>query len=284
LNELHGGLQQTQEYLFQEVLVRQSPQMRDWLLKTAILDRFCPPLCDVVCAIEDGTGAPHLDSAKFIKEVFDSNPFAVPPDTRGEWYRYHHLFQRLLQVELERHMSAGEIATLHLRASEWFESQGLIEEAIQHAMKAKDGVGAAEIVEQHQQVELNQDRWYVVERWLVMLTVEIIQQRPRLLLAQMWGLYNTFQLLEIPPLLERAESLLADETADETLLGEVNFYRGLVLTIFQGDAEGALIQFEAARKRFSKSQTRIIMGELELSAASLLKISPTTESVRIRNV
>jgi hypothetical protein len=60
------------------------------------------------------------------------------------------------------------------------------------------------------------------------------------------------------------ESLLVDKTADETLLGEVNFYRGLLLTLFQGDAEGAMAQFEAARERFSKSPTRVAMGELEI--------------------
>jgi len=87
-----------------------------------------------------------------------------------------------------------------------------------------------------------------------MLPVEVIQQQPKLLLAQMWGQYNTYQMLEIPPLLERVESLLVDETADETLLGEINFYRGFMLAIFQGDAEGALIQIEQARKRLSRTQ------------------------------
>ena len=264
LCNLHGGLQQTQQYLTQEVLARQPPWMQDWLMKTAILDRFCAPLCVAVCGPEIANDKPAVAGDKFMKEVFYRNLFAIPLDIRGDWFRYHHLFQSLLQGELEQHMSAGEIAGLYLRASEWHEGQDLIEEAIRYAMKANDGVGAADIVERHLQVELSQDRWYIVERWFAMLPLEIIQQRPRLLLAQVWGLYHQYRMLEIPPVLEQVESLLVDQAADETLLGEINFYRGFILTMFQGDAEGALILFKEARKQLPRLQAPTIVGQLEI--------------------
>jgi LuxR family maltose regulon positive regulatory protein len=268
LEGLHGGIQQTQAYLLQQVIAQQSPPMQAWLLRTAILDRFCSPLCGAIGAAEPTTGgAPGIDSDQFIEGLLSGNLFTIPLDARGEWFRYHHLFQHLLQRELKNQMSPDEIAGLHSRASHWFESQGLIEEAIQHALKAGNVVTAAEIFERHQQAELDLDRWYVVEGWLAMLPAEIIQQRPRLLLTQMWGLYNQYRLLEIPPLLARAESLLTDEAADESLLGEAHFYRGLLLTSFQGDPEGALIQFEQARKRPSRSQRMTIGGTLEILVA-----------------
>ncbi len=254
LTDLHGGIQQAREYLLQEVLNHQSHSIRERLLKTAILDRFCAPLCDAVCTSVDNPGALHQDSVEFIGEALSTNLFTIPLDTHGEWFRYHHLFQHLLQHELEQRMPAGEIAGLYLRASEWFENQGLIEEAIRYAMKANDGVRAAEIIEQHYQIELNNELWYVVARWIAMLPLEIMQQRPGLLLAHAWGLYHHFQMQEIPRLLERIESLLVDETEDYALMGEVNFFRGLILTVIQGDAEGALIQFEQARKLLSTSK------------------------------
>jgi LuxR family maltose regulon positive regulatory protein len=264
LKKLHGGILQTQEYLAREVIAQQSPLMQDWLVKSAILNRFCEPLIQTVCTAETRAGATATDRGSFIESVVAGNLFIIPLDTRDEWFRYHHQFQQLLLHELNKRMAPDEIAGLHVRASEWFESHGLIEEAIQHALMAKDAGSAADIIEQHQQVELLQGRWYIVERWLAMLPVEVIQQRPRLLLAQMWGQYNTYQMLEIPPLLERVESLLVDETADETMLGEINFYRGFMLTIFQGDAESALIQFQQARKRFPRSQARNIQSEVEV--------------------
>jgi len=268
LMTLHGGIQQTQEYLTQEVIAQQSPLMQDWLLKSAILNRFCEPLVQALCATEIRAGtssvAAAADRGKFIETVIADNLFVIPLDTGDEWFRFHHQFQQLLLNEQHRRMTPDEIARLHLRASEWFVSRDLIDEAIQHAMKAKDAGSAADIIEQHQQAELLQGRWYIVESWLAMLPVEVIQQRPRLLLAQLWGQYNTYQMLEIPPLLERVESLLVGEAADNTMLSEINFYRGLILTLFQGDAEGGLIQFQQARKRFSRSQTRNTQSEVEI--------------------
>jgi LuxR family maltose regulon positive regulatory protein len=254
LKKLHGGIQQTQEYLTREVISQQSPLMQDWLVKSAILNRFCEPLVQAVCAPETRAGATATDRGKFTEAVVAGNLFVIPLDTGDEWFRYHHQFQQLLQHELKRRMAPDEIAGLHVRASGWFESHGLIEEAIQYAMKAKDGVRAAEIIERHYQVELDKELWHVVARWLAMLPLEVMQQRPRLLLAHAWGLFHHYKMQEIPPLLERVESLRVDESADDDLLGEVNFFRGFILTLIQGDSEGALIQFEAARKRLSRSK------------------------------
>ncbi len=210
-----------------------------------------------MCAAETRARAAATDRGRFIESAVAGNLFVIALDTRDEWFRYHHQFQQLLLHKLNRRMAPDEIAGLHLRASEWFESHGLIEEAIQYAMKAKDGVRAAEIIERHYQVELNKELWHVVARWLAMLPLEVMQQRPRLLLAHAWGLFHHYKMQEIPLLLERVGSLLVDESADETLLGEINFFRGFVLTLIQGDADGALIQFEAARKRLP--QVRIFV-------------------------
>jgi len=205
LKKLQGGFQQTQEYLIQEVITRQSPLMQDWLMQISILNRFCEPLVLAVCAAETSAGAVETDRGKFVETVIADNHFVIHLDTRDEWFRYHQQFRQLLQNELNRRMAPDQIAGLHLRASEWFERQGLIEEAIQHALKAGDEVGAAKIVERHQLGELHQHHWYIVERWLAALPAEMILQRPKLLLTQLWGLYNTFQLAQMPALLEQLE-------------------------------------------------------------------------------
>ncbi len=267
LRKLHGGSQQIQEYLANEVIAQQSPLMQDWLLRSAMLDRFCEPLIQAVCTAETRAGAAATDRGKFIESLLVGNLFVIPLDTGDEWFRYHHQFQQLLLHELNRRMAPDEIAGLHSRASAWYESRGLIDEAIQHALKAKDTAGAADIVERHQQVELKQDRWYIVERWLAMLPLETVQQRPSLLLARAWGLYHLFKILEIPPILEQVVPLLVDETADQTLLGEVNFFRGYVLMLTEGDAEGGLILFKAAREQLHNSQKESIMGDLDILTA-----------------
>jgi len=267
LNNLHGGIQQAQEYLTQEVIAQQSPLMQTWLVQSAILNRFCEPLIQALCADEDSTGTAATDQGKFIEALHADNLFVVPLDNNSEWFRYHHQFQQLLQLELKKRMTPEEIAGLYSRASQWFESQDLIREAIHYALRAGDISGAADIFERHQQAELNLDRWYIVEGWLKMLPAEIIQQRPRLMLIQMWGLYNRYQIQDIPPLLTRVESLLVDHVADKSLLAEVNFYRGLLLTVLQGDAKGALVQFEKGRKHLTGAQLLTIEGTQEIVTA-----------------
>jgi LuxR family maltose regulon positive regulatory protein len=191
------------------------------------------------------------------------NLFAVSLDARGEWYRYHHLFQALLHEQLEGQASNEEITALHLRACEWFENRGFIEEAIHHALAAGDEVAAANIVERHRHEELDKDRWYVVKRWLDLLPEEIKQGRTALLLAQVRPLFEQHRLMEIPPILERVGPLLAREADDESLFGELDFYGGFLLIWLMGDAERALEHLDRARNRVPTTQ-RVISAEVEL--------------------
>ena len=273
LQSLHGGIHHIREYLTQEVISQQTPMMQDWLVRCAILNRFREPLVRAVCtgqtdAVAADTAPEEFVGEGFIDRLVTGNLFVIPLDSGKQWFRYHHQFEQLLRHELTGRMTPAAIAELHSRASAWFESQGLIEESIQHAVKAGDLTGdlsgAADIVERHQQDKVDQDQWYIVEQWLAMLPPAIVQRRPRLLLVWMWGLYNAYQMLEIPPLIERLESLLVDETADQAMLAELNFYRGFILAIFHGDPKGARIQFEQARDRFSQSPIHVIVGEFEL--------------------
>lgn len=59
----------------------------------------------------------------------------------------------MLLLELKNRITSGELTELHLRASQWLESQGLIDEAVQHARTSGDSVAVAEIVERHQRSE-----------------------------------------------------------------------------------------------------------------------------------
>ena len=100
------------DYLAEEVLARQTTQVRDFLLRTSILERLNAGLCEAVTGLGGG-------KATFIA-LEHANLFLVPLDDRREWYRYHHLFADVLRVHLvdER---PGAISELHRLASGWFE-------------------------------------------------------------------------------------------------------------------------------------------------------------------
>ncbi|HBN09602.1 MAG TPA: hypothetical protein DD435_13440 [Cyanobacteria bacterium UBA8530] len=120
-----GGHRHLFDYFSEEILNRQSEEVRDFLLKTAILERFNASLCDAVTGREDGR--------TMLLALERANLFIVPLDEERAWYRYHHLFSEFL-----RKASSLELAGLHRRASAWYEGNGLVEEAIGHAVAAGD--------------------------------------------------------------------------------------------------------------------------------------------------
>ena len=187
LRELKGGIQQANEFLTDEVLSRQPESIQELLLKTSVLDQFCASLCDAVGSGSAVAGVQEIDGEGFIQTLQRSNLFVIALDSRGEWFRYHHLFEQLLRNQLARSVLASDVSSIHLEASRWFEAEGFIEEAIKHAMEAGDSTRAAEIVERHGRVELSADRWIIVERWLSMLPQKIRQERPDLLIIQALG-------------------------------------------------------------------------------------------------
>jgi ATP/maltotriose-dependent transcriptional regulator MalT len=108
-----------------------------FLIRTAVLDRMCGPLCDAVLAT---TG-----SAELLESLAGSHLLLVPLDRRREWYCYHHLFRDLLRAELERR-EPELVPKLHQRAAVWCEANGLEETAIDHAKAAGDADQIARLV------------------------------------------------------------------------------------------------------------------------------------------
>ena len=247
LQHISGGVVQAQDYLVHEVIDNQPAALRDWLLKSAILDRLCAPLCDAVCGQGNTDTPAEMVGARFISALQDANLFVTRLDARGEWFRFHHLFQHLLQQQLEKQSTPKAIAQLHVRASEWFEAKGLIDEALSHALAAEDFGRAGQIVERNRQQALDADRWYNLEKWLVRLPEALVQQRVGLLMAQVWILFLRFRFEGVPPILERAEALLGDNKDHGALHGEISLMRAYLI-FFRGEGASSLQHIEQALK------------------------------------
>jgi LuxR family maltose regulon positive regulatory protein len=157
------------DYLAEEVLARQPADVRDFLLKTSILDRLTGPLCDAVTG--RGGGRATLVSLE------RANLFLVPLDGRREWYRYHHLFADVLQAHLlEEH--ATDVAELHGRASLWYEQNGDVSQAIEHALRGADFPRAADLIELAIPVVSRDRREAELKRWVESLPDEVVRVRP----------------------------------------------------------------------------------------------------------
>jgi LuxR family maltose regulon positive regulatory protein len=128
------------DFMAEEVLRRQRPEIRQFLVRTSILSRLCAPLCDAV--------TDSADAAKIIDVLERENLFVVQLDDTRQWFRYHHLFAEMLRGELIR-TEPEIVRTLHERASAWFRRSGLADEAISHASAAGDLAEVINLVAAH---------------------------------------------------------------------------------------------------------------------------------------
>jgi LuxR family maltose regulon positive regulatory protein len=233
------------EYLVAEILENQVAVFSEGLLKTSILNRMCPDLCEAVCAPGRNSGDSGINGQVFFDWLEGSNLFVIQLDDKGEWVRYHHLFREFLQREMKKRYSVEEIASLQLRASAWFESNELIEEALRYALTADDTDTAINIIIQHRHTPLNQENGQRLERWLNLLPPEAIEQEPQLLLSKAWSLNHQLRLAEMVPIVEQAAAMLEKDnlvlTPDErqVLGGEVAVLRSIPLT-WMGQGQQAL--------------------------------------------
>jgi len=135
--EFSGSERTVAEYLLAEVLGRQDEEVRRLLLRTSVLDRVNGELADVLTGDTGGE--------RMLQDLEDANAFVVSLDAARSWFRYHHLFAGLLQLELRR-TEPDEVARLHQLAASWFAGHGFPVEAIRHAQAARDWGLAARLL------------------------------------------------------------------------------------------------------------------------------------------
>ncbi|MEA3438974.1 MAG: LuxR C-terminal-related transcriptional regulator, partial [Chloroflexota bacterium] len=184
------------DYLMEEVLHQQPQDIQAFLLKTSILDRLTEPLCDAI------TGGD--DSRDMMYELDQANLFLMPLDDDRQWYRYHHLFADLLRSRLQQTWPE-QVPELHLMASEWFEGEGLIEQAIQHAFQAEQMRRAADLVESYAIQVISQSKAQTLLDWIESLPADLIALRPLLCAYLGWSRYWTGKRESVEECLQLAE-------------------------------------------------------------------------------
>ena len=112
------------DYLVSEVLARQPPELRDFLLRTSVVDTLSAELADALTGATDG----HAMLAR----LEHGGVLTTPLDERGTWHRYHPLFAELLRAELRAQLP-DEVAQLHRRAATWLAAHGDDAAALRHA-------------------------------------------------------------------------------------------------------------------------------------------------------
>jgi LuxR family maltose regulon positive regulatory protein len=201
VREVAGTNAAMTDYFSHEVLSLLSVDALRFLMRTAVLDRFCGPLCDAALR-SSGSGA-------WIGEVAALGLFLVPLDDRGEWFRYHRLFAEMLRGELRRR-EPGEDRRILQEAALWYERRGLPEEAVRHALDASDAVLAARLIATHTQELNSRGRLGQLRSLLERLDQRILERYPPLAVMAAWVWALTGEALQARWALRMAEGSTFD--------------------------------------------------------------------------
>ena len=202
------------DYLLEEVLQQQPEGVQTFLLRTSILSRLCGPLCDAVMNDTAGSGQETLEYLE------RANLFIVPLDNERRWYRYHHLFGDILRQRLGQRLSRAEIAEHHFRASVWYEKNGDVAEAFQHAFAAVDFRRAAGLAESAWQGMDNRFQTAAWLGWVKKLPEDAIRIRPVLLTQMAQSFMDAGEPEASEECMQAAERCLKDSSGEIVVADE----------------------------------------------------------------
>ena len=247
-----GGHRYILDYLAQEILARQPPERRDFLLTTSILERMCGSLCDAITGREDGQAV--------LAALERDNLFVMPLDRERRWYRYHRLFRDFLRVRLAEDCDAAAVAALHRQASEWSVAHNDVSEAVEHALQAEDYGWAKELIERVLLDMFDRSELRTLLGWLGRLPDALVSEDRHLSMAMAWALLATGGQDAVEPHLQDVERLIgARATPSDAAAG---------LSVEQ---RGALAEISCVRATlsFNRADLTHVVAESEQALAYL---------------
>jgi len=253
------------DYLLEEVLASQSPEVQRFLLCTSILERLSAPLCNAILANEEDI-AHQSDS--ILEYLEKANLFLIPLDEKRTWFRFHRLFADLLHAQLQKSLGVQGVAQLHIYASDWYAQNGSIVEAINHASQASDDERVERFIEQNymELVDRGEQSW--LRFWTGRLSKELVYRKPWLCIYEAYSHSWFGELDEADRLLEEAEKRTdAGISAPDgnSMLAHLSYVKSRVAAM-RGDLPQAIAYCLAARQYAPASNlalqldTRITLG------------------------
>jgi LuxR family maltose regulon positive regulatory protein len=175
------------DYLYRESLVRLPGSAQRFLRRTAVLDQLCAPLCD---ALLGESGAQER-----LRGLEASSLFLIPLDRRREWYRYHALFREFLLGELRR-IEPDAVMKLHLRAADWYESNGSPALALEHLLNTAERDRCVQLATELALPTYQAGQMSTLQRWYRAIGDANIERYPPLAVLRCWAAVLTGQTAE----------------------------------------------------------------------------------------
>lgn len=179
-NWVKGCRSQLASYLADNVMSNQPEERKAFLLKTAPLTRLTAPLCEAI------TGYPSAE--RILDEVVSEGLFIQPIGFDGRWFKYHALFSAYLTEQLEI-QNAEEVTRIHRTASAWFQDHGYFEEAIEHALKAREYNRAATAFDKWMPALVCSARLQTIDKLCSRIPEHAYFNRPFMSWGRIWAKY-----------------------------------------------------------------------------------------------
>lgn len=261
------------DYLFQEVLLDQPPEVRHFLLATAVVERFSPSLAGQLVR-ELSPDITDKQVNQILRRLQEQNLFLIPLDGENTWFRYHHLFADLLRYTVKQEIPQQE-EILNRSAADWYWQQWLLSDknphtrqyawlelAMQYCLSVNDWEQAAEWIKQVWQQTCHESRIDQVLSWLNTLPGELIQKDVELLGAFAWVMWLKGRLQDAAPYVFQALAVLGidPKNPDYRQVPDVYHHILILLSFFillNGDQKLAL---EIAKFAFEQSTPQEPLG------------------------
>lgn len=256
-----GSHQYIMDYLIEEVLKRQPERVRLFLLQSSILGRMCGPLCE---AVVDPGAIEQTNVQAMLEDLERMNLFLIPLDGERRWYRYHHLFAEVLNRRLE-HLYPHLPAELNQRASQWYEQNRLIPEAISHSLAAGNQDHATQLIEQNGVLLLIRGEVTTLLKWIESVEPHS-RTHPWLYIFKAWAFALTGYLDRVNGMLQTAEELIS--APEQT--PEVRIMKGAIAA---ARAHQANVQGEAHLAAHFARQALEYLPDIDLVSRSLRTVA-----------
>lgn len=279
---LPAGQTQIFDYLAQEVLRREPPEIQEFLKISALFDRFCAPVMEHV--LRRAYYVLPQTAADLLGAIERANLFLIPLDASRTWFRYHALFAEFLR----RQLPPAQAQAHYHAASVWFEDNRLLDEAIHYATHAADHARAADLLETHYVDVIQRGEQSALLEWLAALPPELWAARPRLWLAKGWSSIIALNSAQAEACAAQAEALIPPGASGGAprLRGEVKALR-LLTGIFAGNVAAAeelagALEFLAEQDDFLHSLLHFNLGlQQVMLGQTALALEAFAETLRL---
>lgn len=269
--------------LAEELIHKQPSKIQHCILSAALLDEFCAELIESVCSGNDAS----FGSKKLGKQVIDlllqSDMFIISLDDHNQWFRFHHLFQDILNSILHKTLDKATIQQVHEKAANWFECENKHQEAIDHFLKANKLSKAIELFESVRKDLINDGNWRKYEQLFFKFDINKISNEPTLILANCWYLVVQAKYPAFFGFLRKVsnnfELLVAKRDGYKNMMGEWNVMLAYQTLLLSNDIPNMAVHAENALSLIDENNRVPIVYAVILKAMHLRIIGKTDKAI-----